>query len=66
MCMKHGIHLVVENLRFASLSGWNEVLVKNAQNVVADVGELGLDLGAVRLDLGDLGIVALGLLLLLN
>jgi hypothetical protein len=42
------------------------VLVKNAENVLADLGELGLNLLAVLLDEADLGGVALGLLLLLD
>lgn len=57
---------MVEDLALTSLRGWDEVLVKDAEDVVADIGELGLDLAAVVLDLADLGLVALGLLLLLD
>lgn len=42
------------------------MLVEAGQDVLADVGELELDLLAVLLDEADLGLVALGLLLLLD
>jgi hypothetical protein len=42
------------------------VLVQDAQDVLADLGELAFNLLAVFLDEADLGRVALGLLLLLN
>ncbi len=42
------------------------MLVKNIENVVADLGELGFDLLSVLLDEADLLRVALGLLLLLD
>lgn len=60
------LHLVVEDLGLARLGGLDEVLVQDVQDVVADLGELGLDLLAVLLDQGNLALVALGLLLLLD
>jgi hypothetical protein len=42
------------------------VAVQALQDVFADLGQLGLNLLAVLLDETDLGVVALGLLLLLN
>ena len=63
---KFGLHLVVEDLGLARSSGGNEVLVEDIENVVADLGQLGLDLLAVLLDQSDLGRVALSLLLLLD
>lgn len=59
-------HLVVEDLGLARLGRGNEVRVQNAENVLADLGELALNLLAVLLDEANLGGVALGLLLLLN
>lgn len=60
------LHLVVEDLRLTALGGLDEVLVQNLEDIVADLGKLGLDLLAVLLDQSDLGLVALGLLLLLD
>lgn len=60
------VHLVVEDLRLAALSRGDEVAVKALEDVLADLGELGLDLLAVLLDESNLGLVALGLLLLLD
>ena len=57
---------MVENLRLASGGGRDEVLVKNGEDVLADLGKLALDLLTVLLDEGNLGRVALGLLLLLD
>lgn len=57
---------MVEHLGLASLGGGNQVLVQDAENILADLGELGLDPLAVFLDEGNLGGVAFGLLLLLN
>lgn len=42
------------------------MLVQNLEDVIADLGKLGLDPLAVFLDEGDLGIVAFRLLLLLD
>jgi hypothetical protein len=53
------LHLVVEDLGLARLSGGNKVLVENLENVVADFGELGLNLLSVLLDKGNLRRVAL-------
>jgi len=60
------VHLVVEDLGLAALGRGDEVLVKNGKDVLADLGELGLNLLAVLLDESDLLLVALGLLLLLD
>lgn len=60
------LHLVVEDLGLAGLSGLDEVVVQDLQDVVADLGQLSLDLLAVLLDQGNLALVALGLLLLLD
>lgn len=57
---------MVENLGLARLSGRDQVLVEDLEDVLADLGKLGLDLLSVLLDEGDLGRVALGLLLLLD
>jgi hypothetical protein len=57
---------VVKHLGLASLSGWDQVLVQHLEDVLADLGQLRLDLLAVLLDESDLGLVALRLLLLLN
>ena len=57
---------MVEDLGLAALRGGDEVAVKALEDVLADLGKLGLDLLAVLLDESNLGLVALGLLLLLN
>ena len=57
---------MVEDLRLTALGGRNQVAVEALQDVLADLGKLGLDLLAVLLDESDLGLVALGLLLLLD
>ena len=50
------LHLVVEDFGFASGGGGNQVLVKNLEDILADFGELRLDLLPVALDHGDLGL----------
>ena len=60
------LHLVVEDLGLAALGGLDEVLIQNLEDIVADLGKLSLDLLTVLLDESDLGLIALGLLLLLN
>jgi hypothetical protein len=57
---------VVEDLGLAALSRGDQVAVKALKDVLADLGELGLNLLAVLLDETDLGLVALGLFLLLD
>ena len=57
---------MVEDLGLSALGRGDEVLVEDSKDVFADLGKLGLDLLAVLLDKADLGLVALGLLLLLN
>ena len=59
-------HLVVENLRLARLGLGDERLVKDVQDILADLLELGLDLLAVVTDGANVLLRALGLLLLLN
>ena len=59
-------HLVVEDLGLAALGRGDKVLLENLKDVLADLAELGLDLLTVLLDKGDLGLVALALLLLLD
>lgn len=66
MCVCGVLHLVVEDLGFSALSRGDQVAVKALKNVLADLGQLGLDLLAVLLDKTNLGLVALGLLLLLD
>lgn len=57
---------MIEDLGLARLGRGDKVLVEDLEDVVADLGKLGLDLLSVLLDQGDLGRVALGLLLLLD
>lgn len=57
---------MVEDLALTSLSRWDEVLIEDSEDIVADISKLGFDLVSVGLDLLDLSGVALGLLLLLN
>ena len=57
---------MIEDLRLATLGGGDKVLVQDFENVLADLGELGLNLAAVVLDKSDLLLVALALLLLLD
>lgn len=63
---RHILHLVVEHLGLSRLSRGDQVLVEDLEDVLTDLGQLGLDLLTVLLDQLDLGAVALGLLLLLN
>ena len=60
------LHLVIEDLALARGSAGNEVHVEDLQNVLADLGQLGLDLVAVVLDHAHLPFVAFALLLLLD
>jgi hypothetical protein len=57
---------VVEDLGLARLGLGNERLVKNVQDILADLFELGLDLLAVVADGANVLLRALGLLLLLD
>ena len=57
---------MVEDLGLSSGGGRNEVLLEDHEDVLTDLGELVLDLLPVGLDHDDLGLVALGLLLLLD
>lgn len=60
------LHLVVEDLGFTRLGRRNQVLVENLKDVIADLGQLSLDLLTVLLDKGNLRLVALGLFFLLD
>lgn len=60
------VHLVVEDLGLAALRRRDQVLVKHLEDVLADLGQLHLDLDTVILNQRDLLLVALGLLLLLD
>ena len=60
------VHLVVEDLGLARLGRGNQVLVENLEDVLADLGELVLNLLAVLLDKANLRAVALRFLLLLD
>jgi hypothetical protein len=60
------IHLVIEDLGFTTLCRRDQVLIQDLQNILTNLGQLALNLLAVFLDKGDLTIIALGLLLLLN
>ena len=60
------LHLEVVDLGIAGGRGGNEARVEELVNTVADVGELGLDLGSVVADDGDVVLVAAALLLLLD
>ena len=62
----YDVHLVVEYLRLAALSRLDQVLVKNDQNIFADIRKLSLDLLSVFLNQADLGLVALRLFFLLD
>ena len=57
---------MVEDLGLAGRGRRNEVLLKNVEDVLADLRKLALDLLPVALDHGNLGFVALRLLLLLD
>lgn len=59
-------HLVVKDLGLAALSRGDQVAVQALQDVLADLGEFGLDLLTVLLDKSDLSLIALGLFLLLD
>ena len=62
---KH-LHLVVEDLGLSGLGLGNEGLVKDVEDILADLLELELDLLAVLADDGDVLLRALLLLLLLD
>lgn len=60
------LHLVVEDLGLSQLGVGDQVISKDLKDIIADALELLLDLGAVGLDHGDVGLGSLGLLLLLD
>lgn len=55
---KRSLHLVIEDLGFTSLSRGNQVLVKNVEDVFADLSKLLLDSLTVFLDQFDLSLIA--------
>jgi hypothetical protein len=57
---------VVEDLGLARLGLWDEAVIKNVEDIIADILELLLNLLAVVADGADVLVGALGLLLLLN
>lgn len=57
---------MVKDLGLSTLGRGDQVLVKNLKDILADLGELGLDLLAVFLNESNLSRVALGLLLLFD
>ena len=59
-------HLVVKDLGLASLGRGDQVLVEHLEDIVADLSKFRLDLLAVLLDEGDLGLIPLGFLLLFD
>ena len=63
---KYDVHLMIEHFRLATLSRLDQMLVENDQDIFANVGKLSLDLLAVFLNQADLGLIALGLLFLLD
>ena len=60
------LHLVVEDLGLSRLGLWNQGLVKNVEDILADLLELGFNLLAVIADGGNVLLGSLGLLLLLD
>ncbi len=60
------VHLVVEDLGFAALGRFDQVLIENLQDIFADLGKLCFDFLTVFLDQANLRLVAFGLLLLLD
>jgi hypothetical protein len=59
-------YLEVENLGVARGGRRNESSVKEPEDSIANVGKLGFDLGSVGTNHGDVALVALALLLLLD
>jgi hypothetical protein len=57
---------VVEDLGLARSRRRDEMLVENIEDIFANLRQLTLDLLSVTLNHGNLGLVTLGLLLLLN
>ena len=65
----HGVmyvHLVVEDLGFATLGRFDQMLIENLQDIFADLGKLCFDLLTVFLDQANLRLIAFRLLLLLD
>lgn len=60
------LHFVIEHFSFVSLHIWHQRVLEEVKNVLANAGELALDLLLVVLDFLDVLSVALDVLLLLN
>ncbi len=60
------IHFVVENSGFPCAGGWNQVLINDGENVIANLGKLLFHLVPIVLDALHIFLIALALLLLLN
>ena len=60
------LHLVIKDFRFAGGSGGDKVLVKDLEDILADLCKLRLDLLPVALNHGDLGLISFRFLLLLD
>jgi len=60
------LHLEVEDLSFIGGLGFQEVVLQNSQNILANVAKFSLDLCFVGSDSLQVGLVALALLLLFN
>ena len=60
------LHLQIKDLGISVPGGWNELLVEKLQNSGTNLGQLGLDLGPVLANDGDVIGVATSFLLLLD
>ena len=60
------VHLVIEDLGLAGLGLWDEGLIEDIEDILADLLKLGLNLLAVITDGRNVLLGALGLLLLLD
>jgi hypothetical protein len=64
--MAANVHLVIKDLGLARLGLWDQGLIENVEDILADLLELGLDLLTIIADGRDVLLGALGLLLLLD
>ena len=60
------LHLLVEHFRLCLSGFWDEALIQQLEDGVANLLQLVLNLDPVVLSLACLGLIALGLLLLLH
>lgn len=65
-CGLMDVHLVVEDLGLARYSSGDEVSFQNIEDILADPGNLSLDLRYVSLEQGYMTLIAIGILLLLD